>query len=134
MLQHFVGAADPEEGILLAGEAGAGQILRCSAGTHRHRYRRQAAAHRQLTVAFRHQVFQLRRKRLRLDGCADGGAGSLQRLQILAIELLQQELQVPLYAGFSHKGAVALGSQGEAGRHAHAGVDQFAQRRTLATD
>ena len=59
---------------------------------------------------------------------------SLQRLQIPAIELLQQEFDVPLHAGFGHESAVALGGQGETRGHPHAGVDQFAQGGALAPD
>ena len=83
VLQHLVGAADPQVGVLLAGEARAGQVFGGGAGAHRHRHRRHAAAHRQLAVALGHLVLDLLGERMRLDHRADARTGRLQRVEVV---------------------------------------------------
>ena len=48
--QHLVGAADPQVGVVLAGEAGVGQVLGGGRGAHRHRDRVELAALAELGV------------------------------------------------------------------------------------
>ena len=68
------------------------------------------------------------------DRLADGRAGGLQRTQVACIDTPEQGLDLSSDPCFGDEAPVALGGEGEAGRHAHPGADQFAERGTLAPD
>ena len=59
---------------------------------------------------------------------------SSQGIEIVVAEPCEHARQRPAHAGFAHEARVAVGGEGEARRHAHAGVDQLAERRALAAD
>ena len=132
--QQIVHAADPQVGVLLPGETRAGQILGGGAGAHRHRHRRHHAAHGELAVVLGDGVFQFPGEGMLLDHLADRLAGCFQLLEIVVAAPFEHARNLPAHPGVAHEARVAVGGQGEARRHAHAGVDELAQRRALAAD
>src|SRR5882672_10056960 len=85
---HYVGeAADIEEGFLLSGKGGVGQVFGGGAGTHRHRYAFVPSG--QLPEALSNLRFELSRKRRRLDPAADLRSAAPERLYVVGIEPLE---------------------------------------------
>ena len=69
-----------------------------------------------------------------LDHAADVAADQLELLEIVVHQAVEHEGDLAAHPGVAHETREAVGGQGEAGRHAHAGVDQLAERGTLAAD
>jgi len=84
-LEHVVGAADVEEGLLLAGERGFGQVFRGSGRTHRERGL-VARLPLKLLIMLPNLLLQRRRKRGVEDPRADLLAGGGERLDVRGIE------------------------------------------------
>src|SRR5712692_4663066 len=76
-----VDAANIEEGLLLSGERGVGQVFGRGAGTHRHRYAPVAPG--QLLVRLPDLGLEPLRKGRRLDPAADLRSAALERLDVV---------------------------------------------------
>ena len=111
---------DVQEGVLLAGEAGLGQILGRSAGAHRHGRRAE------LAVGLQDLRLQRGRKRRRQQPAAGGGSRQLQGLQVAGIELGQEGGQALLKPVVAQQQPVGRRRGGEAPGHPHPGRPEFA--------
>ena len=136
-MQHVVDAGDIEEGFLLTGKGGVGQILR--GGRRAHCNGDFGAGFLdQRGIRFADFLFEPFRKR-RLDHrCADGFAGNGERLNVFDIERFQLIADFLVQSLVLEKLAVSLCCCCKTIRHLHAGSsqigDHFAERGVLAAN
>ena len=115
-VEHIVDAGDVEVGVLLAGEARAGEVLR---GGRRSHCDRPLGAGLQASVGVSHGVGHRFRER-----CTEYGRARGRRIRAGS----------GLDGRSPHRPPVGLRGDAEAGRHVEAGTDQLAEIRGLAAD
>ena len=130
-------ADDVQEGFLLPGERGVGQILGGGRGTHRDRGR--GAGHLAQLIPALVDRFLQRRLERRFDYPAPNFAPGLrQRVHITRIERFEPTVDPFAEAGLRHEIPEGLRGGREAPGHRHAQLreltDHFAQRCVLAAD
>jgi len=124
-----------EEGFLLAGEGGFGQVFSGRRGAHCHR---DAVAGVHGGPALEHGALEVGVEGRIHDPLADARAAARQRLDVLDVERGKLGSDALVETILVQELAVGVGSGGEALRHAHAeageGAQHFAYRGILAAD
>ena len=134
---HHVGeAADIEEGLLLSGEGGVGQVFGRGAGTHRDRYALVPSG--QFPEALSDLGFELLRERRRLDPAADLRSAAPERFDVVRIQSLHARLDARRQAARCEEFAERLGGGGKAAGHPDSNFGEldyhFAQRCVFPSD
>ena len=113
-MQDFLDADDIEEGLLLAGKRGVGQVFRRGRGAHRKRGLRVARAQRHESVADR--LLEIGRKGLRLDQRPNFRTHLRQCAHVFRVERTQARIDPARQILVGQKIAEGMGRCGEAGR------------------
>ena len=135
--QHIVEAAHVEEGLLLPGKRGIGQVL--GGGRRAHRNGQVLA---EALLHFRPGVRDRTVQRVGEGGLDDPPANvrprCSQRLDVVGLQALEAAGDLRVQAGLGQELAERIGGGGEAARNVHPGGgqvgDHFAQRGVLAAD
>ena len=133
--QQIVFAAHVEEGFLLAGERGLGQVLGGGGGSDRNR---EFAALAHLAVGPEHLVVEAPGKGRRQHPAADFLADHREAVHVVHVERRQDAADPLVEAALRQEVAVGVGRGRKAARHRDAQSRQtgyhFADRRILAPD
>jgi len=136
LLQHAVDVADIQEGFLLAGKRGVGQVF--GGGRRAHRVRRSRVAGGQLVVGRANRLLERRRQRGGADPAADLGAGLRQGLDVVDIQRSQLRADALGQAAVAQELAKRVRRGGKPTGHTHTAgrelADHFAEAGVLAAD
>ena len=113
-------AVHVEEGFLLTGKAGLGQVFGGSAGAHRHRDGPRCRSRPQLPIRQQDGLLQIRGQWGRQHQGAGGSTSGLKGGDVVAIEAIQTGLQAGQQTRQGQKAPVGPCRGGEALGHAHA--------------
>jgi hypothetical protein len=136
-LEQVTGAADVQVALVLAGEAGGGQILRRRRAAHRNRDL-VAILRLERAVGIRYEPME----RIGAGGVVNNSPRLLRPLlkqrYVRDIDAVEQRMQPRPGIGSGERIPVGIGGQGKAVGHTHAGLTQFgiqlAERGVLAAD
>ncbi len=138
LVHDVVGAGHVEEGLLLAGEGGIGQVLGGGRGTHRHRDLAAAVVGAQLGVGGADTGVQLRLQGRIDHPVADLATGGGQCRYVLHVQRGQAVIDALVQVVVGDEGLEGLGRGGEATGDGDAQpgqvADHLAQRGILAAD
>jgi len=124
-----------QEGLLLAGKGGIGQVLGGGRGAHGEGGLRVAGT--ECGELGADGLFQIGRERLGLDHGADLGAGGRQRADVLGVERIEPGIDALGQAVVLEELAERVGRGGKAGGHLHAAGqlrNHLAEAGVLAAD
>jgi hypothetical protein len=134
--QHLVRTLHVEEGLLLAGERGLGQVL--GGGRRAHGKARFGVVERQRGVGLAHRRLERGWERRVVHPLADLGAGLGQRGDVVGVQSLQPRIDLVHQRAVGQELAERVRRGGKAARHAHTGggelADHFAEAGVLAAD
>ncbi len=114
---------DVEEGLLLTGEGGVGQILGGGRGAHGPGDRGGAGLGGQAGEGVVDRRFQCRREGLLHDPAADARTGLGERRDVVDVQFIEDRLDALVQSVLGEKLAVGVGGGGESARHLNTQVE-----------